>query len=165
MREGVRIYKANEDEANAAYIVAKRRNTLNGGGTNIPGGETASESGRLRQHFAACLAEIAVARAANLCWTGCGKGSHGIYDVGDRYEVRSITQRGRGLLIRPKDKQGLYVLVYVNVEERTCEILGWETPNGVRNRGRVLAEGTESPCHILPEQDLQPISMLLGGGY
>jgi hypothetical protein len=155
-------YRPTEDEAHAALAVARRRNRLNGGQTNLPGGETASEAERLMQHYTACLAEIAVSRIANRCWTGCGKGADGLYDVGNLYQVRSITQPGRGLLIRRKDLQNgnpPFVLVQVNAD-RECVLLGWLRPTEVLEIGRELDADSPSPCWIASQNQLRewPIS-------
>lgn len=150
-----RQYRPNDDEAAVAALVARRRNSLNGGGTNLPGGETETEEGRFLQHYRACLAEIAVSRITNLCWTGCGKGSAGLHDVGDKYEVRSIADRGRGLLARGKDKDhDPAILVYVG-HDRACEIIGWEFFGEVKRRGRALDEDSPSPCWIVPSSALR----------
>jgi hypothetical protein len=151
------IYRPTEDEAHAALAVARRRNRLNGGQTNLPGGETADETERLRQHFHACLAEIAVSRVMNRAWTGCGKGAHGLRDVAGWWEVRSITDRSRGLLIRKKDDpNAVFVLVYV-APDRSCEILGWEIGQVVIDTGRHLGAGTDKPCWILHK--LRPLPL------
>jgi hypothetical protein len=150
-------YQPNDDEAHVAWTVAQRRNRLNHGQTNLPGGESADETERARQHYAACLAEIAVSRLTNLCWTGCGKGACGLRDVGNQWEVRSITDRSRGLLVRSKDDlDAAFALVYVNPETRTCDVLGWAFGHEVVDRGRLLDGDSLKPCWIIPASDLNP---------
>lgn len=154
------VYRPTDDEAHAAYTVARRRNRLNGGQTNLPGGETADEALRLRQHYAACLSEIAVSRLMNRAWTGCGRGADGLRDVAGWWEVRSFTERSRGLLIRPKDDpESIFALVFVNEETRTCKVLGWEYGRGVIERGRSLGADTPKPCWILPASALNPLPL------
>lgn len=153
MREATVKYRPNDDEAACAWTVAQRRNTLNSGQSNLPGGETAPEDVRLRQHYTACLAEIAVSRILNLCWTGCGKGSEGLRDVGGTWEVRSVTKRGRGLLVRQKDdEQAPFVLVYVDPVTRCCEIVGWEYCREVRSRGKFLDERDHQAWVLEPDK-------------
>jgi hypothetical protein len=154
------MYRPTDDEAASALTVARRRNSKNGGQTNLPGGETATEEELLHQHYAACLSEITVSRLMNRAWTGCGKGSHGIKDVGGWWEVRAITDAGHGLLVREKDDQHAAVaLVYVDKESRWCEALGWEYAHFVRAHGRELGSGTDKPCWILAQHSLQPFPL------
>lgn len=149
-------YIPNEDEAHAAMAVAKRRNELNRGQSNLPGGETASKEDRQIQHYIACLAEIAVARLSNLYWTGCGKGADGLRDVGGIYEVRSITDRSHGLLVRQRDLEGNppFVLVFVHAVNRRCEILGWYPAQDVRRDGREIDSNTTKPFWVLSQDRL-----------
>lgn len=161
VEEASDVYRPNDDEAAAALVVAKRRNTLNGGGTNLPTGETADEAKRLNQHYTACLAEIAVSRLLNLAWTGCGKGAAGLRDVGGTVEVRSIIETRRGLLLRPKDDpEPPYVLVYVDQATRNCHALGWAYGSDVRARGRLLDGETSKPCWILGQDGLSEFDHL-----
>jgi len=154
-------YVPTADEIAVALVVARRRNSLNGGGTNIPGGETATEQDRLAQHFAGCLAEIAVSRLMNLCWSGCGKGALGSKDVSGLIEVRSVTERCRGLLARNKDLDDDYcVLVFVDKPTKCCEVVGWETYRNVKAKGRALQQDTDRPCWILHADQLRPLSQL-----
>lgn len=159
-------YRPNDDEACVAAAVAKRRNSLNGGGSNIPGGETATHEERFLQHYRAALAEIAVSRMTNLCWTGCGKGAEGLRDVGDALEVRSVASAGRGLLVRPpkngdpEDTLAPHVLVLVT-EDRWCVPLGWETYGGVKAKGRSLGADSDRPCWILEAGSLRPFAALV----
>jgi len=145
-------YRPNDDEAAVAYEVAKRRNSMNAGQSNIPGGEHATVGQRLAQHYAACLSEISLSRITNLCWTGCGKGAHGLLDVGDRYEVRSIVDRTHGLLVREKDceKDVPFALFHVSEETRICELLGWAPPSYVVSKGFGIDLDSEHPAWILP---------------
>lgn len=148
-------YRPNDDEASIAMVVAKRRNKLNGGGTNIPGGEVATTDERLLQHYRACLSEISVSRITNLCWTGCGKGAHGLRDVGNVLEVRSIPTPNKGLLARGKDND-LYPCALVLVQDdRWCEVMGWEFFGNVKRNGRIIDGESESPCWILPAGELR----------
>ena len=149
------------DESEAAMSVAKRRNSLNGGQTNIPGGEMANAEARLKQHFVACLAEIAAAKNLNRYWSGCGKGSTGLKDVGGFLEVRSITEMGRGLLVRPKDDpQDPYGLIFVT-PELSCHLLGWAYGYEVIAHGRALDQNTQRPCWILSSEQLRPWDELI----
>lgn len=157
LRPAVVKYRPNDDEAACAWTVAQRRNELNNGGSNLPH-EKMDADAMLRQHYTACLAEIAVARLLNLCWTGCGKGSEGLRDVGNTWEVRSVSKRGRGLLVRQKDdEQAPFILVYVDPVTRECELLGWEFCHQVRARGRFLDE-RDHGCWVLPPEELLPLA-------
>lgn len=143
------VYTPNEDEAAVSGFMAKRRTSLS---NRLAPWERTTPREREAQQYAACLAEISVCRISNLCWTGLGKGSDGLIDVGNRYEVRSITDPRHGLLVRSKDfdKPPLpFVLVHVDTETRTCRLLGWRFPSAVRRLGRTL----DSECWRL-SQDL-----------
>ncbi len=153
---GVTSYRPNDDEAACAAAVAKRRNKLNSGQSNLPGGETATEKEMFLQHYTACLAEIAVSRVTNLCWTGCGVGATGLKDVGDMWQVRSISDPSRGLLVRPKDDDNdPIVLVYVDRGTRECHLLGWEFVGWVKHYGRAVDQETDRPCWIMPPDELR----------
>ena len=152
-------YRPTDDEAAIAETVAKRRNTLNRNQTNIPGGETANKEERYKQHYYAVLAEIAVARIFNKSWTGCGKGSDGLPDVGGKIEVRSIDSRSKNLLVRKKDADRPMALVLVS-ENRNCEVLGWEYASIVREKGRILGEGTGKEAYLFGVNELRDPSEL-----
>ena len=156
-------YHPNDDEAAVAGLIAKRRNTLNFGGSNLPGGETATVLDRYVQHYRAALAEVTVARIFNLCWTGCGKGSDGAFDVGSWLEVRSVAQETHGLLVRSKDlakgEETPYVLVLVT-NDRMCRCVGWSTVRHVKAAGWLKDPQSDSPCWILPAAKLSPMSNL-----
>lgn len=154
-------YRPNDDEAAIAQTIAYRRNSLNRGGTNIPGGETSTEKERLIQHYRAALAEIAVSRITNLCWTGCGKGANGLLDVGDKLEVRSIASSDRGLLARRKDKDSLPCVLVLVENNRICTILGWEYFSVVKRDGHTLDAESNNPCWILEAKKLRPFEELL----
>lgn len=155
------VYRPNDDEAAVAATVARRRNGLNRGGTNLPGGETATESERFLQHYMAALAEIAVSRVFNMCWTGCGKGSTGLLDVGGMIEVRSISNMRHGLLARGKDANDSFcVLVHVSEETRECTLIGWERFGTVKEKGRLIDGDSESPCWVLGQLQLQDVKDL-----
>lgn len=153
-------YTLTADEVACAHAVAARRNALNGGQSNIPGGETASPDERLRQHQRACVAEIAVSRVLNLAWTGCGKGAQGLRDVGYHVEVRSIGARGRGLLVRPRDPDDApYLLVLVDSVTSRASLLGWAMKGEVMAHGERHAADTEKECWILRERQLHPVQL------
>ncbi len=154
------IYRPNDDEAAVALLIAKRRNSLNGGGSNLPQ-EKATPEERLLQHYRGALAEISVARLFNLCWTGCGKGATGLHDVGGWLEVRSIKDPTRCLLAHFADRNtDPAVLVYVEDSTRKCALLGWTYFGVVKREGEELAPGTDKRCWILPQSKLLPISEL-----
>ena len=154
-------YLPNRDEAIVAYRVARIRNSNNRGQSNIPGGENTSRQQREIQHYRAALAEIAVSRMTNLCWTGLGKGSLGCIDVGNLLEVRSIVNLRNGLLVRDKDKESLpYVLVHVD-KNRLCTFLGWAFIEEVKRLGRVLDADTSKPAYILEQEKLHDMESLL----
>lgn len=149
-------YLPNDDEVSVARMIAQRRNTLNGGGSNIPGGERATQQEREEQHFRGALAEIAVSRLSNRCWTGCGIGANGGKDVGYMLEVRSIDKLGNGLLVRDKDKDtDPCALVFV-ATDRSCEIVGWAFYGEVKRRGRLIDGDTNKRCWVMPVDMLRP---------
>lgn len=154
------VYTLTDDEAACAAVVARRRNRFNAGQTNLPGGESASESDRLLQHYMAAMAEIAVSRVTNLCWTGCGRGSDGVPDVGRALEVRSVSRRGLGLLARRKDRDDLPCVLVLVEPKAQCTILGWETYGEVKRRGRGRDLDSERPCWTLPADKLRPIESM-----
>ena len=153
-------YVPNDDEAKVARLVAKIRNTLNRNQTNLPKGETATKQEREDQQYHAILAEIAVSRVFNLCWTGCGKGSEGMRDVGYLLEVRSIQQSHLGLLVRDKDEDDSPIVLVLVDENRKCTLLGWEMVGNVKKHGRVLDGDTSKPAYIMRQEQLYPIKTL-----
>lgn len=155
-------YRPTDDEKAVAMLVAKRRNTLNGGGSNLPLGETQTDQQRLEQHYVAALAEIAVSRSLNLAWTGLDKGSRGMPDVGDALEVRSITDPKRGLLVRDRDENRPFVLVHVDkTNGGACTLLGWDFADSVRTYGAKLDADTDRPCWVAPAELLRPMYQLI----
>jgi hypothetical protein len=152
-------YALTSDERACATTVARIRNTHNGGQTNIPGGETASSDERLSQHYVACLAEIGTSRLLDRAWTGCGRGSDGVADVGGCIEVRSITKPHLGLLVRGKDHDAAYVLVLVESPNLTT-LLGWETKSHIQEHGIHRDALTAKPFWTLRQDQLQPMSAL-----
>lgn len=152
------IYRPNNDEAAVALLIAKRRNALNRGGSNLPDGETATPEERLIQDYCAVLAEIAVSRMLNLCWTGCGRGSDGLLDVGDCVEVRSITQPHKCISARAKDPDAVpVVLVLVDKATRECKALGWNYYHEVKSQGRRI---DRDEYWVLPKSALHPMAKL-----
>jgi hypothetical protein len=144
-------YTPTYDEKVCAYFVAEIRNSKNGGGSNLPYGETMTHRERFEQHYVACLSEIAVSRLTNLCWTGCGKGATGLKDVGDRWEVRSITDMHKGLLVKWKDiDSDSQVLVFVDTKTAMCTVLGWASVLRVKEEGKPFASETDKPFWVLP---------------
>lgn len=156
-------YTCTDDERAVAQCIAERRNRMNGGGTNLPGGETATQTERQRQHYRACLSEIAVSRLLNLAWTGCGKGSTGLADVGNFIEVRSIDhdRSTPGLIVRPKDTEAPFVLCTVNTKTGAVIALGWRWTSEVRQHGRLLDGDTPKPCWLLKRDRLASLDTLL----
>src|SRR5262249_48760181 len=107
-------------------------------------------------------AEMAFAHSINRYWTGCGKGSLGLYDVGNKYEVRAVpTGSNKGLIVRPYDKDGPYILVDVNDKTRKCDFIGWATKKHIVEFGIKEGEGTDRPYWILPRQKLLPFEDIL----
>jgi|TARA_R110002020_G_scaffold123083_2_gene279190 hypothetical protein len=156
-------YALTVDEVLCAEVVSKSRRT-NFAGTdavrptgirhpkrsNLPQGETV-ETIALQPavDYAGCVGEIAVARLMNLAWTGCGKTSGNTRDVGNYIEVRSVRNIKLGLLVRPKDPEAPFVLVFVR--GNTGKILGWAWKSEVVAKGRMLDGDTERPCWILKD--------------
>ena len=150
-------YIPTKDEIEVARLIAERRNSLNFGGSNIPGGEYLNQQERLLQHFQGALAEIAVSRIYNLCWSGCGKGSNGCLDVGNCLQVRSVADSKRGLLCRQKDvSEHPCVLVQV-LESNQCILVGWEHLSRVKTEGWVLDRYSHKPAWVLPRDHLRSL--------
>lgn len=151
-------YHCTEDEDRLAYTLAYVRRSLNRGGSNCAR-ETASKNEKLTQDYNAILAEIAVARVFNLCWTGCGKGSYGGKDVGGLLEVRSVIRRDRGLLANTKENEDSPA-VMVLVENRLCTLLGWSFFGTIKAFGKVHNKDTPKPFWILPISEMSELSLL-----
>lgn len=157
----MKSYRPNRDEAVIAFKVAKIRNGKNRGQTNMPKGEHSTCEQREIQHYRAALAEIAVSRMTNLCWTGLGKGSLGYIDVGNMLEVRSIDDLQKGLLVRDRDKESLpYVLVHV-ADTRLCTFMGWAFFEEVKELGRIIDADTSKPAYILSKEKLHDMESLI----
>jgi hypothetical protein len=160
-------YRPNDDEAAVAALVARRRDTLNRGGSNFEGGETASREEIYLQHYRACLAEIAVSRLTNRCWTGCGKGSLKVPDVGGEIEVRSIANPKHGLCVQVRDRDESPVVQVLVTTDRICNVMGWETFANAKKLGKGynlhtahpywLYWGVLQPFETLPISPWNPI--------
>lgn len=163
------IYRLTADELAVAELIGERRNRLNFGGSNLPNEFTSLEF-RQAQHSRAAAAEIAVSRHYNLCWSGCGKGSEGIFDVGNCLQVRSTMDPVRGLIVRPRDViDQPCVLVEIDSDYK-CALIGWEYHRVVRKLGKLCAADTSKPYWMLAREKLQPldtcpIQFLLDGVY
>jgi hypothetical protein len=156
-------YRPNDDEARVAGLMARiRRDFSSKEKSNLAAGETDFEW-RFFNNYVGALAEIAVSRMLNMCWTGCGMGGgKRLRDVGDCVEVRSITERRKGLLANKCDTEAWpCVLVFVDDETRWCEALGWETFAAVRAHGIGRNLETHQPYYVLPQHRLRPFHDLL----
>ena len=157
-------YALTEDEHATAKLVAKRRNTMNGGQSNIPGGETSSVTQREDTHYRAIVAEIAVSRIFNLAWTGCGKGSYGAFDVGNMLEVRSIDNPSKNLMVRPADaaKRGSpIVLALVQPPDAIrVSLLGWQFVGDAIDSGTPMDQKTTRPYWIVQRHKLRHLDEL-----
>jgi hypothetical protein len=152
------LYVPNNDEAAAAMCVADIRNKKNGGQTNLVKENQTSDQRRMT-NYRGVLAEIAVSRMLNLCWTGCGKGATGLKDVGNLFQVRSIGDIALGLLCRSSDLDSdPFVLVYVD-QDRSCQALGWEYAEHVKEQGRARDVGSDKVCWILRNDRLRPMEL------
>ena len=144
-------YTPTRDEIACARVVAEIRNST-GSGSNLPT-ETATEEELLEQHFRSCVAEIAVSRTFNLCWTGCGPQE---IDVGNIYEVRSVRSMRHGLLVRARDKDDFpIVLVHVDPQYR-CTLIGWHMIGKVKKRGKQV--GGSHPYWLMTQDQLLPMT-------
>lgn len=163
------VYRLTADEVEVAKLIGERRNRLTFGGSNLPV-EHATKETRLDQDCRGAAAEIAVSRYFNLCWTGCGKGSEGLFDVGNCLQVRSVSDSFRGLLVRPRDVlHHPCVLVQVDADY-TCTLLGWEYQETVKKNGWKLDPNSTKPCWILGRGKLKaldncPLQFRLEGMY
>lgn len=148
--------RMNDDEIAVAHLIADRRNSLNFGDKNFPD----KLGSRLLQHRAAALAEMAVAKQYDRYWTGCGKGTEGLGDVGGKWEVRSIRTQSHGLIVRAADPERPHILVFV--EEPVCTLLGWMWPKEARQDRyhRSSSPQGESAFWLVPQSDLHPIGGL-----
>ena len=76
-------------------------------------------------HYRGCLAEIAVSIVTDLEWGGHWAGG---IDVHPNVEVKSVTNRLFGPLLKPSDLKDdrVEILVAVHLDDdQTCTILGW----------------------------------------
>jgi hypothetical protein len=153
-------YRPSDDEAACAWVVAHRRRAKNGGQSNLPE-ETATNEERTLNDYQACLAEIAVSRLLNLCWTGCGKQEH---DVGGIFEVRSISDPAYGLQVNERDgDDDPVILVHVNNQSRECTLVGWHFVSAVRQFGKKMRD--EKPWWLLPQSKLHRMGHLPSLSY
>lgn len=152
------------DEVEAAKVVAQiRQDTAGAGGkTNLPVERSTPEE-RLATQEVACYGEIGVSRVTNLAWTGCGKGSTGLPDVGGMVEARAVTEARLNLVVRPKDKAEYpYVLVQVDVEGSrvVTTAVGWAMKADVQRRGVPRDVDTEKPYWTLERKALLKMEAL-----
>lgn len=155
-------YRPNDDEACAAAAVARRRNGTAHRPHRIPDAPDKTADDIARLHYQGALAEIAVARMLNRYWTGCGKGAHGVLDVGGSVDVRSIAVPHRGLVARDTDPDDVpCVLVHVDRDTRVCTALGWAFYRDVKRNGEPHGEDPARRCWILSGRSLYPMDTLL----
>jgi hypothetical protein len=162
-------YHPNEYERLLGWELAKIRNSSQDWSKgNIPN-EPMSEQGCVENHFQGILAEIAVSRVLNLCWTGLADGrGGGALDVGGMIEARSVRERMKGLLARPKDEPkraapvvNVYVAHAMDPKLCYCELLGWHFFGFVLDHGKPEAVGSGRPYWRLPTAETQPMATLV----
>ena len=143
----------NADEVAVAELVGERRETLNFG-DRVALRRAEGES--LAQHKANALAEQSVGKFYGLYWTGLGKGSEGLADVGGRLEVRSVRIEHHGLIARTPDPHRPHILVYVSSPD--CYLLGWLFPDEVRIDRNLHRNSPKGPSAfwVAKQIDLRP---------
>ncbi len=123
-------------------------------------------SGTTENHISGRLAEIVFARfrngepEADFSYEGDRRRGCDYTDpAGVRWHVRSTRHENGGLLIRPKDPHGNYVLV-VTARAPKCRIAGWITKASVDSRplvpmrcdpGRMIWDVPQGDLHPFPE--------------
>lgn len=99
------------------------------------------------------LAEVAVAKWAGAFWSGT-VGRIDTPDVGN-LQVRSKTQDGERLVIRPDDKDD-EVFVSVLVQPPSCRLCGWLYAGEAKRPEWVVSTG----CYFVRDEFLRPMSEL-----
>lgn len=146
-------YKLGPNERRVAIGVARMRSTESDGTDRIP--DKCTREQRSENDVYACMAEIAVAKMMNLCWTGIERRA---VDVGGILEVRMVRKKDYGLLARAEDTEDApAVLVFVDDDE-VCHAMGWEFFGRVREHGTLRDGETKYPYWVTKK--LRPMSTL-----
>ncbi len=108
------------------------------------------------------LGEMAVAKALNKFWTG-NVGQHGTTDVGgdNGVEVRTRTEKGRNLILHPKDDDNKKFVVAVTQDAPNILLTGWCTGKSGKKE-EYWQTFTGRPCYFVPDEALQPMETLVG---
>lgn len=116
-----------------------------------------AEDNDFSYHIIGALAELALAKALNLYWPG----SVNTFKEPDVhiYHVRWTSNSKRGLIVRPHDPDGIYVLVTGNANKMTVH--GYAHSSEIKdNKYLSSPDPTRPPCYELPRGLLKPINTL-----
>jgi len=107
-----------------AHVVAGQRIVLNAKRNVQPkfGAPTGAEGDAL--HISSCRAEMAVAKAFNLYWSG-SMGDYTAVDVGGKIEARSIVRQSHRLIMHKEDKDDLPFVVANVADAPRIKLCGW----------------------------------------
>jgi hypothetical protein len=110
-------------------------------------------------HVAACLGELAVAKAFNLFCSG-SVGNKEAVDVGDILEVRSSARTNARLILHPKDKDDFpFVLVDVSTAP-IIHLRGWIMGRDGKQRKYWTDPAGGRPAYFISESHLRPMADL-----
>lgn len=112
----------------------------------------------------AILCEQAVARELNLYWTGCGKGSLGVADVGYFVEVRSVKAPLYRISMQAKDRkpdgEDRPMVICRVLEHDQVEIMGWDFVSELIKRGTPRDQDSRAPWWQVSSDGLRHLDEL-----
>ena len=150
-------------EYEMASLVGARRYTANWGKDNAPWYDAARMEDARTAQVAACVCELAVAKATNRYWSGHAwapvehRRRRDTPDVGHNIEVRRVRTSLNAAVRRHQVGKGLVLFVAQAVppEFREVQVLGWIDMDEAWEKGvpsSYDSEGTRllSPTHLTP---------------
>ena len=154
------VYTLSDDEFACAEVVTDRRQRLNNG-NGFEGTALRSGVQRDRHQLQGVMSEIGVSRVLNLSWSGCGNGTKGLADVGDRYEVRSVDELFKGLLVNGHDrhKERVYILVHFTLPQ-SVKLIGWAVGDDVVKIGVGRGLDGKYPYWVLGRDKLKSMDVI-----
>jgi hypothetical protein len=113
--------------------------------------------GRVSNDVVSAAGEFFVARTLGLFWHALSDNPRNMpFDVGDRHNVKTITNPGHNLIVKAKnDATGTYWLVLAHLPEPELEIIGW-FPGAQCHR--FWNERLIVPGYLIPKKNLYPLS-------
>lgn len=125
-------YKLTDHEMDVASHIGRLRClTAKDGDDTDDTGIHKSYKARVEQNITACIAEIAVSRMLNSCWTALAWKQP---DVAGYIEVRSIVDEKHNLVVRALDKDSS-PMVLVLVNDNICTARGWDKVAKIKEMG------------------------------